>query len=69
MSHGKGPVDCLGGTVKGSAWRFVKAGGNASLDATSYSEIACQRNSNINIFFVSSEDIEKKSDEMILFLP
>ena len=30
----------------------------------SYSEIARQRNPNINIFFMSSEDIEKKSDEM-----
>ena len=30
----------------------------------SYSEIAHQRNPNISIFFISSEDIEKKSDEM-----
>ena len=30
----------------------------------SYSEIACQCNANINIFFISSENIEKKSDEM-----
>ena len=30
----------------------------------SYSEVACQRNPNINIFFIPSEDIEKKSDEM-----
>ena len=30
----------------------------------SYSEIACQRNPNINIFFILSEDVEKKSDEM-----
>ena len=63
-SHGKGAVDGLGGTVKCSVWRFVKAGGNAPLDAMSYSEIAHQRNPNISIFFISSEDIEKKSDEM-----
>ena len=63
-SHGKGAVDGLGGTVKHSVWRFVKAGGNAPLDAMSYSEIAHQRNPNISIFFISSEDIEKKSDEM-----
>ena len=62
-SHGKGAVG-LGGTVKRFVWRFVKAGGNAPLDAMSYSEIACQRNPNINIFFISSENIEKKSDEM-----
>ena len=64
MLHGKGAVDGLGGTVKHSVWRFVKAGDNALLDAMSYSEIACQRNPNINIFFILSEDIEKKSDEM-----
>ena len=65
-SHGKGAVDCLGGTAKRSAWRFIKAGGNAPLDAMSYSEIACQRNPNINIFFISSEDIEEKSDETLV---
>ena len=64
MSHGKGAVDGLGGTIKRSVWRFVKAGGNAPSDAMSYSEIASQRNANINIFFILSEDIEKKSDEM-----
>ena len=50
-SHGKGAVDGSGGTVKRSVWRFVEAGGNAPLDAISYSEIACQRNPN-NIFHI-----------------
>ena len=35
--HQTGAVDGLGGTVKHSVWRFVKAGGNAHLDAMSYS--------------------------------
>ena len=60
----KGAVDGLGGTVKHSVWRFVKAGGNAPLDAMSYSEIALQCNPNTSIFFISSEGIGKKSDEM-----
>ena len=64
MSHGKGAVDGLGGAVKRSVQRFVKAGGNAPSDAMSYSDIASQCNANINIFFILSEDIEKKSDEM-----
>ena len=63
-SHGKGTVDRLGGTVKCFVWQFGKAGGNAPLDTISYSEIARQHNPNINIFFMSSEDIVKKSDEM-----
>ena len=63
MLHGNGVVDSLGGTVKHSVWKFIKADGNAPLDAMSYSEIAGQCNPN-NIFFLSSEDIEKKSDEM-----
>ena len=63
MLHGKGAVDGLGGTVKHSVWRFVKAGGNAPLDTISYSEIAHQHNPSY-IFFISFEDIEKKSDEM-----
>ena len=61
-SHGKGTVDRLGGTVKCFVWQFGKAGGNAPLDAISYSEIARQHNPNINIFFMSSEDIVKKLD-------
>ena len=64
LERGKGTVYGLEGKVKCSVWRFVKAGGNAPLDAMSYSEIACHHNRNINIFFISSEDIEKKSDEM-----
>ena len=59
----RGIVDSLGGTVKHSVWRFVKAGGNAPLDTISYSEIAHQHNPSY-IFFISFEDIEKKSDEM-----
>ena len=62
--HEKRTVDGLGGTVKCSVWRIVKADGNASLDAMSYSEIARQLNLNINIFFLLSEDIEKKSDQL-----
>ena len=48
-------LDGLGGTVNFLVWRFT------SLNAISFSEIACQRNPNINM---SSVDIEKKSDEM-----
>ena len=57
-------VDGLGRAVKHSIWRFVKDGGNAPLDGMSYSENACQHNPNINIFFILSEYIEKKSDEV-----
>ena len=48
-------LDGLGGTVKFLVWRFT------SLNAISFSEIAYQRNPNINMLSV---DIEKKSDEM-----
>ena len=60
--HGKGPVDGLGGTGKYSVWRFDKIRGNAPLDELFRNCSSTQ--SNINIFFMSSEDIEKKSDEM-----
>ena len=33
MLLGKGAVDGLGGTVKRSVWKFVKAGGNIPADA------------------------------------
>ena len=36
MLLGKGAVDGLGGTVKRSVWKFVKAGGNIPADAMHY---------------------------------
>ena len=43
----KGAVDSLGGTIKCSVWRYVKAGSNAYLDEISYWEIARQSNPNL----------------------
>ena len=60
MPHGKVAVDGLGVTVKHFLWIFAKAGGNAPLDAMSYSKLLV----NAIIFFISSDDIEKKLDEM-----
>jgi len=39
----------------------VRAGTTAPLDATSYAEIASNRNPNINVEHVSSAEIEKDS--------
>ena len=36
MLPGEGAVDGLGGTVKCSVWKFVKAGGNIPADAMRY---------------------------------
>ena len=63
-SHGKGAVDGIGGTVKRSVWRFVRAGADAPLDAKSYAKIAEQRNPNINISFITADEIQAKSIEM-----
>ena len=60
-SHGKGAVDGIGGTVKRSVSRVVRGGTTAPLDATSYAEIASNRNPNINVEYVSSAEIEKDS--------
>ena len=62
-SHGKGAVDGIGGTVKRSVWRVVRAGTTAPLDAASYAEIASNRNPNINVEYVSSAEIENDSVE------
>lgn len=38
-SHGKGSVDAIGGTVKRSVWRMVKARKNIVSDAKSFFEV------------------------------
>ena len=48
MPHGKVAVDGLGVTVKHFLWIFAKAGGNAPLDAMSYSKLLV----NAIIFFI-----------------
>ena len=60
-SHGKGAVDGIGGTVKRSVWRVVRAGTTAPLDAASYAEIASDRNPNVNVKYISSAEIKKDS--------
>ena len=63
-SHGKGAVDGIGGTVKRSVWRSVKAGADAPIDAVSYSEIAKDRNPNINVIYISADEVKTQSDPM-----
>ena len=58
--HGKEAVDGLGGTVKHSVWRIVKAGGNAPLDAMVIQKLLIHAmNPNINIFFISSKILKR----------
>ncbi|ELU17965.1 hypothetical protein CAPTEDRAFT_215629, partial [Capitella teleta] len=63
-SHGKGAVDGIGGTVKRSVWRYVKAGQASVQNAKEYAAIASQRNPGITIKFVSEDAIMKKSEEL-----
>ena len=54
----------IGGTVKHSVWRFVRAGADAPFDAKSYSKIAEQRNPNISISFITADEIQAKAIEI-----
>ena len=62
-SHGKGAVDGIGGSLKRSVWRVVRAGTKSPIDAASYAGIATQRNPNINVVYISSEEIKLQSDK------
>jgi len=61
-SHGKGTVDGIGGTVKRSVWRHVKARRSSAFNAKEYAAIAKQRNPNITIKFVSQDEIAEKQE-------
>ena len=56
-SHGKGVVDGIGGTLKRAVWRNIKAERAHVTNASEYSTLGKQLCPNINIEFVSKEDI------------
>ena len=56
-SHGKGPVDGLGGSVKRSVWRQVKSGMSHIGNAKDYASVAKERNPGIYIEYISRDEI------------
>ena len=65
MSHRKGAVDGIGGTIKGSVWRQVKANSLSPHDPKSYAEIAKDRIPNITIILVISDEVKQISEEKV----
>ena len=57
-SHGKGPIDGIGGEVKRSVWREVLKGKAVFNDAFGFYQVASKLNAKINILNVSQTDIE-----------
>lgn len=55
------PYDGIGVTVKRSIWRAVKTDKNHVSDVSEYASIAKEQDSNINIEFISSNEIEEKT--------
>ena len=64
-SHSKGAVDGIGGTIKRSVWRQVKANSLSPHNAKSYAEIAKDRNPNITIILVTSDEVKQVSEEKV----
>ena len=58
-SHGKGVVDGIGGTLKRAVWRHVKAERAHVTNASEYSTLGKRLCPNINIEFISKEDISE----------
>ena len=56
-SHGKGPVDGLGGSVKRSVWRHVKSGMSHIENAKEYAGVAKEINPNIHIEYIPHTEI------------
>jgi hypothetical protein len=61
-SHGKGAVDGLGGTVKRSVWRHIRAGRASITNATEYAAVAKDRNPGTHVIFIPASDIEEKEN-------
>lgn len=63
-SHGKGVVDGIGGTVKRTVWRHVKAGKVLVNTAQQFAVVAAEMNPSVHIKFLSNEEIEKNSESL-----
>ena len=56
-SHGKGVVDGLGGTVKRTVWRYVRAGAATATTPKAFYEVAVARNPGVRIDYITKEEI------------
>ncbi len=59
ISHGKGVVDGIGGTVKRAVWRYVKAEQSHVTDLQQYAALARQLCPKVRIEYIPKEEIAK----------
>ena len=67
-SHGKGAVDGIGGTIKGSVWREVRNGHVNINTPEQYSTVAQQRNPNIHVHYIAKAEIEALGKKLSITL-
>lgn len=58
-SHGKGVVDSIGGTVKRTVWRHIKADRAHVTNAKEYAELAQELCPKIHLQYIPSKEIER----------
>ena len=74
-SHGKGVVDGIGGTVKRTVWRHIKAERAHVTDAKEYAELAQKLCPNIYVQYIPASAIESHTEflskkwESVLLIP
>ena len=59
MSHGKGVVGGIGGSVKISVWRHIRSGQAHITTAEQYTSVTKERNPNVLIHFIPKSSIDK----------
>jgi len=62
-SHGKGAVDGVGAVIKKKVWQITRSRKVVIPDAFSFYEYAKNNIDNVNIYFLSSDNIEEQSIE------
>ena len=63
-SHGKGPIDGIGGEVKRSVWRDVLKGNVVVNSALEFYEAAIKLNKTITVLYVKQEEIQEVADNL-----
>lgn len=66
ISHGKGPLDGIGGTLKRVVFDQVKRRRCQVTDAATFVEAAKQSGTTVNVFHLTESDISKRNDSLSL---
>lgn len=66
-SHGKGPLDGIGGAIKRQVWNFVKARKGTVFNAADFTAAAQAMSTDINVIEMKHDEIEEQNKDLNMY--